>query len=86
MSAYFGSDAMRSIEIAPLGRGWSVGEARLANAQFFFSAAHAERAAISLGQRLTDVGQPSEVRLRLANGQSGGCFICAGTIIAETRT
>ncbi|MEO7026186.1 MAG: hypothetical protein ABI056_01380 [Caulobacteraceae bacterium] len=70
---------LRRIQIAPLGRGWTVGEASLDNAQFFNSAAHAEAAARNLGQRLTDAGQPSEVHLRLSGGRPGGHFICVAS-------
>jgi hypothetical protein len=72
-------ERLRLIEIAPVGAGWIVGEATVDNAQFFKIAAHAEAAALSLGQRLTDAGEPSEVHLRLRSGRSGGRFICVAT-------
>jgi hypothetical protein len=58
------------------GCGRTVEEANLDNAQLFNSAAHAESAAISVGRRLTDAGEPSEVHLRLSAGRPNGRFIC----------
>ncbi len=70
-------ETVRHIRVAPFGDGWTVGEATLDNAQFFGSLLHAEAAARSLGERLTDAGEPSQISLHLRNGQPGGRFICS---------
>ncbi len=70
-------EILRHIQIAPLGEGWSVAEATLDNAQFFTRRCDAETAARSLGTRLADVGEPSEISIRLSDGASGGRFVCA---------
>ena len=69
-------EALRHIQIAPLGEGWTVGEATLDNAQFFKRRSHAETAARGLCARLSDAGDPSEINIRLRDGESGGRFIC----------
>jgi hypothetical protein len=70
-------EILRHIQIAPLGEGWSVAEATVDNAQFFTRRCDAETAARSLGTRLADVGEPSEISIRLGDGASGGRFVCA---------
>ena len=70
---------MRQIQIAPLGHGWTVGEATVDNSQFFKRRSHAEAAARDLGGRLTDAGHPCEISVRLGDGKSGGRFICRGS-------
>ncbi len=68
-------DTLRHIEIAPLGEGWTVAEATVANAQFFWRRSDAETAARGLAARLAEVGEPSRIDIRLRNGESGGRFV-----------
>ena len=67
---------LRRIAVAPFAGGWIVSEASLANAQFFHDVMVAQAAAIGLGQRLADVGEPCEVELRLPDGRLGSRFLC----------
>ena len=56
-------EMLRHIQIAPLGEGWTMGEATLDNAQFFNRRSDAA-AARSLAARLADAGEPSEISIR----------------------
>ncbi len=69
-------ETVRHIRLGPFGEGWTVAEATLDNSQFFKSGSHAESAARSLGERLTDAGEPSQISIFLRNGEPGGRFIC----------
>jgi hypothetical protein len=77
MWRFGGRETLRHIQIAPLGDGWTVGEATLDNAQFFNRPSDAEAAARSLGVRLADVGDPSQITVRLSGGGCGGRFACS---------
>lgn len=70
------NETVRHIRVAPLGDGWAMAEATLDNAQFFKSGSHAEAATRSLGEHLTDAGEPSEISIYLRDGPPGGRFIC----------
>lgn len=74
----------RRIYVAPFCGGWVVGEAALDNSQFFNSRPHAEAAARNLGERLAGAGDPSEISIRLANGESGDRFVIAAAGRSET--
>jgi hypothetical protein len=63
------------ISVQPLAEGWAVRHPRVANPQIFLSGAKAEDAAIRLGSRLADAGQPTEVVVYLRGGAMGGRVI-----------
>jgi len=64
------------IHVEPFAHGWAVKEATVDNPQVFASGAKAEAAALSLGARLADAGDASEVHVYLRDGSLGGRFIC----------
>jgi hypothetical protein len=76
---------VRHIQIAPCGDGWTVGEASLDNAQFFQRRSHAEAAALDMGERLTDAGEPSRISIYLGNGASGGHFIVTSEAVEARK-
>ena len=64
------------ISVQPLADGWAVSHPRVGNPQLFLSGARAEEMAISLGSRLAEAGQTTEVVIYLRGGLVGGRFIC----------
>lgn len=61
-----------TISVEPLGDGWSVHMAGLANDQVFRSGVDAEAAARWLAHSLTRSGRSIEVQVRLRNGRLAG--------------
>ena len=64
------------ISVQPMADGWAVSHPRVGNPQLFLSGARAEETAISLGSRLAEAGQTTEVVIYLRGGSVGGRFIC----------
>ena len=64
------------ISIEPVQGGWAVRQPGVENALLFASGAKAEAAARSLGERLSNAGQPGEIRVFLRDGALAGRFLC----------
>jgi hypothetical protein len=64
------------ISVEPLAGGWAVRQDRVDNPQVFTSGAKAEDAALRLGARLAEAGDPTEIRIYLRDGALGGRFVC----------
>ena len=66
---------LQVISVEPLANGWAVRQASVDNPQVFSSGAKAEDAALRLGARLADAGDPAEIRIYLRDGALGGRFL-----------
>ena len=66
---------LQVISVEPLANGWAVRQAAVDNPQVFTSGAKAEDAALRLGARLAEAGDPTEIRIYLRDGALGGRFL-----------
>jgi len=64
------------ISIEPVENGWAVRHPGFENPQLFMSGAKAEDAAMRLGSRLAQSGQPTEVVVYLRDGALAGRRVC----------
>jgi hypothetical protein len=67
---------VRVIVVEPFAHGWAVRQPAIDNSQLFASGAKAEDAALRLGARLADAGQPTEIQVYLRDGALAGRFLC----------
>lgn len=65
---------MYVISVEPFGDGWAVRTDQLANQMIFRSGRSAEAAAKRLAAKLKAVGEATEVRIRLRDGQIISCM------------
>ncbi len=65
------------ISVEPLADGWAVSQPAIENPQVFASGAKAEDAARRLGERLSQAGAASEIRVYTRDGLLAGRYICA---------
>jgi len=66
---------LQVISVEPMANGWAVRQASVDNPQVFTSGAKAEDAALRLGARLAEAGDPTEIRIYLRDGALGGRFL-----------
>ena len=66
---------LQVISVEPLANGWAVRQDAVDNPQVFTSGAKAEDAALRLGARLAEAGDPTEIRIYLRDGALGGRFL-----------
>jgi hypothetical protein len=64
-----------TISIRAAQDGWSVQGDTFENGMMFLSGAEAELAALSLAQRYSDVGQPTEIAVFLRDGSLAGRYV-----------
>ncbi|HXU99750.1 MAG TPA: hypothetical protein VG166_04570 [Caulobacteraceae bacterium] len=67
---------VRVIVVEPFAHGWAVKHPTVDNSQLFSSGAKAEDAAMRLGARLADAGEPAEIHVYLRGGTLAGRFLC----------
>jgi hypothetical protein len=67
---------VRVIVVEPFAQGWAVRQPSVDNSQVFVSGAKAEDAAMRLGARLADAGQPAEIQVYVRGGALAGRFLC----------
>ena len=67
---------VRVIVVEPFAQGWAVRQSAVDNSQLFVSGAKAEDAALRLGARLADAGEPTEIQVYLRDGALAGRFLC----------
>ena len=67
---------VRVIVVEPFAHGWAVRQPAIDNSQLFASGAKAEDAALRLGARLANAGQPTEIQVYLRGGALAGRFLC----------
>jgi hypothetical protein len=67
---------VRVIVVEPFAHGWAVRQSSVDNSQVFASGAKAEDAAMRLGARLADAGQPAEIQVYVRGGALAGRFLC----------
>jgi hypothetical protein len=67
---------VRVIVVEPFAHGWAVRQPTIDNSQVFVSGAKAEDAALRLGARLADAGEPAEIQVYLRDGALAGRFLC----------
>ena len=63
------------IHVEPLGQNWAVRRVPAGRPQLCASGAKAEDAALSIGARLAESGQASEIRIFLRGGALGGRYV-----------
>jgi hypothetical protein len=67
---------VRVIVVEPFAHGWAVRQPAIDNSQLFASGAKAEDAALRLGARLANAGEPTEIQVYLRDGALAGRFLC----------